>query len=152
MSRISTLNDLLSQYDRIAICGGPGTGKSTIANWCVKDRAIIATDDYRHLEWADVPSAVAEACSLHSKFCVEGVQVARTLRRGLQVDAVLYLDVCMAPERRRASMEKAIDTVFREFRQLNRTIPVYSPDRISPPIVPGHVSVPESVSPRYGRS
>lgn len=151
MSRIATLNDLLSQYDRIAICGGPATGKTTIATWCTKDRPLLHTDDFMHLEWAEVPQAVIDQCSHHPRFVVEGVQVARALRKGLQVDAVLYLDVCMAPERRNSSMAKAVNTVFTEYRQLNRTIPVYSPDRISPPIVPGHVSVPESVSPRYSR-
>lgn len=152
MSRIKTLNDLLSKYDRIAVCGGPKVGKTTIATWCTKDRPLLHTDDLMHLEWADVPAAVIEQCSHHSQFVVEGVQVARALRKGLQVDAVLYLDTCMVPERRNSSMAKAINTVFTEYRQLNRTIPVFSPDRVSPPIVPGHVSVPESVSPRYGRS
>lgn len=150
MSRIRFLTSILYQYDRIAICGGPGTGKTTLATWCTKDRPLLHTDDLMHLPWSDVPAAVIEQCSHHGRFVVEGVQVARALRKGLQVDAVLYLDTCMAPERRQGRMAKAIGTIFGEWRQNNRAVPVYSPDRISPPVAPGHVSVPESVSPRYG--
>lgn len=149
MSRIATLNDLLSRYDRIAICGGPRTGKTTVAEWCTKDRPLLHTDDLMHLPWADVPQAVIDQCSHHPRFVCEGVQTARALRKGLQVDAVLYLDTCMVPERRNGAMAKSVNTIFTEWRITHRSIPVYSPDRISPPVVPSR-SV-ESVSPRYSR-
>jgi tRNA A37 threonylcarbamoyladenosine biosynthesis protein TsaE len=126
MTRLERLAQLLREHKRIAIVGGPGTGKTTLAA-NVSDRRVLHTDDYVHRPWASVPDDVIRACEGLESFVVEGVQVARSLRRGLKVDAVIYLDAMHGAGSQ--SMAKAVDTVFRDWRSKDRLTPVFSPDR-----------------------
>lgn len=50
---MTELADILSQFRRVAIAGGPRTGKTTLAA-AVTDRRVIATDDYMGKPWADI--------------------------------------------------------------------------------------------------
>lgn len=87
---------LLSQYARIAIVGGPDTGKSTLAA-VATDREVISSDDWlpgqrRHnpaLDWSAQSLDMVRVCSRLSRFVFEGVRAAHALRKGLQVDAVV---------------------------------------------------------------
>lgn len=127
-SRLSVLRTLQSHHARIAIVGGPRTGKSTLAG-LVEDRPVIRTDNFRHIEWSQVPAAIIERCKGLERFIIEGVQAARALRSGLVVDAVIYLDsaACERTDNHR-NMAKGIESIFREWRDRNRLVHVVSPD------------------------
>lgn len=82
---------VLAAHKRVAIVGPPRTGKSTLASQ-VKDRPVIATDDTKRHPWADQPGITIKRAEGHERCVIEGVQVARALRKGLQVDAIVVLD------------------------------------------------------------
>jgi hypothetical protein len=106
--------------------GGPKTGKTTLANR-VDDRLVFHTDDYRHLPWSDVPHAIIRDLAGKDTFILEGVQVPRTLRKGLSVDAIVYMTRPKVRDRRprQSSMDKAVRTVFDEWRSTNPGVPVF---------------------------
>lgn len=81
--------DSVKKFDRVAIVGPPKSGKTTIANK-IKDRFVLCTDDFMGEAWEDVPDFVINALKDKKRFVVEGVQVARALRKGLDVDVVYY--------------------------------------------------------------
>lgn len=111
---------LLDQHARIAVCGGPRTGKSTLVS-LVTDRHVEGTDDYIGMAWEDVPQSLIEKLSGVERFVVEGVMVPRALRRGLQVDCVVWLETFQtATLPGHVSMLKGIRTVFAEWRRNNR--------------------------------
>ena len=128
MPRETLLADLLSKYDKIAICGGPATGKSYLSR-PVTDRPVIHTDDYKGKDWADTPTKTMAALDGMPRFLVEGVHASHCLRRGLKVDAVIFLDDIKDVSRERPATTKAVNTVFNDWRAHNRTTPVHSPDR-----------------------
>lgn len=119
--------EALARYPRIAIAGGPKVGKSTLTKQ-ITDRPIIHTDDTMHQAWEDQPFIAIERCKPHLRFVVEGVQVPRALRKGLEVDAVLWLDhAFVALNARQVGMAKAVLTVFVGWRAANRHIPIVVP-------------------------
>ncbi len=127
-ARTDALAKLLDEYARIAIVGGPRTGKSVLADQ-VDDRPVIHTDAFSYLGWPDIPSAIITRCTPLGRFVVEGVQSARALRSGLVVDAVLYLDTPrMEQSKGHRGMSKGVATVFQEWRAANLSIHVVSPD------------------------
>jgi len=85
----------------------------------VGDRPVIQADDWKAETWEAQPGRILAACGeAGERFVVEGTQVARALRKGLQVDAVLVLE---RPKReltsRQAAMGKGADTILTEWRQ-----------------------------------
>lgn len=112
-------DELLRKYNRLAIAGGPHVGKTTLAR-LVTDRPVVHTDDLMHLDWDTVPPAIIVACATHERFVVEGVQVPRALRKGLTVDAVVWLDRPHTPlSKGQAAMSKGVLNVFCQWRALN---------------------------------
>lgn len=115
------------QHKRIAIAGGPRTGKTTLAK-LFDDREKLSTDDLMDLPWGDVPQEIIKKLEKSGSFVVEGVQVPRALRKGLKVDCVVWLDqpkVAQTPKQ--ASMSKAVKTVFDEWRGGDSETPVETP-------------------------
>jgi hypothetical protein len=120
---VSILNEwaldvLLSRHARVAVVGGPGMGKTSLVSK-VGDRPLIRADDWKAEAWEAQPDRIRAAClTAGERFVVEGAQVARALRRGLEVDAVLVLE---RPKRelteRQAAMGKGVGTVLAEWRQ-----------------------------------
>lgn len=86
----------LKLYDRIAIIGRPGVGKSwlsfAIASYLNDSRKIVQTDDYLGHKFIDVPDVINTDLAGVSKFIIEGVQAMRCIKYGLPVDLVVYLD------------------------------------------------------------
>lgn len=85
-----------AQHRRIAIAGGPNTGKSTLANIATRHE-VIHTDDFMHLEWTDVPWVLLGRIFKREDFIIEGVQVGRVLRKAqelriIPVTACVILD------------------------------------------------------------
>jgi hypothetical protein len=93
-------------------------GKTSLVSK-VSDRPLIRADDWKAEAWDTQPDRIRAACAAAgARFLVEGAQVARALRRGLVVDAVLVLE---RPKRelteRQAAMGKGIGSVLAEWRQ-----------------------------------
>lgn len=119
MNRKAWFADVLRRYNRIAIVGGPRAGKTTLAR--LADRHVIHTDDYRTRSWEAVPHAViadirdleADSLSRGNRWIIEGVQVARALRKGLEVDVVLVLNEPLEDlTTRQEGMRKGVMTVL----------------------------------------
>ena len=119
------LRNVLAAYKRIAITGAPRTGKTTITQQ-VTDRPVIHTDDWMREPWTDVPLLVKAACEQEPEaFVVEGVQVPRTLRKGLEVDAVVYLTTPQVPQTQlQINMGKAVGTVLSEWAATHPNVPI----------------------------
>jgi broad-specificity NMP kinase len=115
---------------RVAIAGGPRTGKTTLAlaTEHADGRPVIHTDDLLEdgFDWSEISEEVVRRCRDHERFIVEGTRVAHALRKGLAVDVVIYL---RAPKAETTSgqdvMAKSIRTVFDEWkRKAGRRVPV----------------------------
>lgn len=126
---------------RIAITGGPRTGKTTLASRLCIDVAVEAgianpkhrglgereivhhTDDLIDLGWSEASQAAAALLDAPGPWIVEGVAVSRALRKWREqhpgqpppVDRVIYLTEPhepLTPGQR--SMSKGVETVHRE--------------------------------------
>lgn len=67
---------------RIAITGGPLTGKTTLAP--TLGSPVIHGDDFMHLGWSQSSQALAHAMRDPGPWVAEGVQVPRALRKMLE--------------------------------------------------------------------
>ncbi len=125
------LAELLSKHSRVAIAGGPRTGKTTLSAR-ITDRPVSHTDDFMKEPWERVPHLVIAMLRDLPAFVVEGVQVPRTLRKGLEVDAVIWLDSPVTDQTsKQRTMSAACRTVFQEWREKNYLRPIYYPPPLS---------------------
>lgn len=122
--------DVLKKYNRVAVTGAPRCGKSTLVR-LVKDRPVVGTDDYRNRSWAAVPHAViADVLDLvHDKetpkFVIEGVQVPRALRKGLEVDCVVVLMEPLAEQTpRQIALGKGLMTTLADWFKDHKNVPM----------------------------
>lgn len=127
MNRKAWFADVLRRYNRIAIVGGPRAGKTTLAR--LADRHVIHTDDYRTRTWEAVPHAViADVLDLAQyghRWIVEGVQVARALRKGLEVQVVIVLNEPLNElTPRQEGMRKGVMTVLADWYKDHKNVPV----------------------------
>ena len=94
LDQLATLRHVvtaLDVYPRIALCGGPQVGKTTLAKQF--DRPRIHSDDTKPYGWDQVPYEIIARCQQAGpKFVCEGVQVVRALRKGLEVDCAVWID------------------------------------------------------------
>lgn len=126
MKDTKCLGGVLERHKRIAIAGGPLTGKTSLAAE-VTDRPVFHTDEYMDLPWSDQPLKWLDRLRDLPSFVLEGVQVPRTLRKGLVVDAVIWLDTpkeILTPGQ--ARMAKAVATVYREWKATHSEVPEYT--------------------------
>lgn len=108
-------------------------GKTTLSKK-VKDRPVIGTDDYQGMPWELIPQRMLADVSAKPSFVIEGVMVARMLRKahklGLPcpVDAVVYLTRPKVQNRKpgQIAMAKGVETVFEQWRLSNQDVPVFA--------------------------
>jgi hypothetical protein len=115
------LQQALYRHWRVAVVGGPGCGKTTAVAKCVihelSTRKILHTDDFKSLPWSDQPLKIIEWADKNHSFLIEGIQVARALRKGLQVDFVYAMfnpKMDLTPGQ--TSLLKGVRTIFDEWR------------------------------------
>lgn len=74
----------LSTYDRIVICGPADTGKSTLSKQF--RGPVVHTDDYIDtVPFEDVPQVVFSRIAGLRRYCIEGVQGGRVLRKAAKL-------------------------------------------------------------------
>lgn len=108
--------DKLRAYARIGVIGPPKAGKTTLSATLgdALDLPIIHSDDWQHLPWSDQSAALAAHCASPDRYLVEGVAVARALRKGLQVDCLIYLQTPLIPlTPGQASLGKGLATIVK---------------------------------------
>lgn len=116
---------ICAQYKRVAIAGGPRCGKSTLSV-TVTDRPVIGTDDYKGIPWEVIPERMIADVIGKDTFVIEGVMVARALRRGLIVDAVVYMTLPKVKQLPgQVAMTKGVLTIFKQWRTQNMGIPLF---------------------------
>lgn len=107
---------LLAQYPRIGIAGAPRTGKTTLSQQAATRRKVIGTDAYQDMEWSEIPHRMIADVAGLNMFLIEGVMVGRALRKGLELDALVYLDQPMvAQSSGQQAMGKGINTILRDW-------------------------------------
>ena len=109
---------------RIAIVGGPRTGKSTLAAKLSRDTGLplIASDDYKDLDWSEASQHVADLLTKNEPAIVEGVAVPRALRKMLAarpeerpIDKLIVLEAPKVPRSNgQKAMSKGVHTVLDE--------------------------------------
>jgi hypothetical protein len=131
------METIRSRYARIALAGGPRSGKSSLAPRL--GRPIIHTDDYIGLGWSEASSKVAEdANARHGPLVIEGVAVPRALRKGMKVDVVVWLPRAWEPlSAAQQAMAKGCRTVLDEWARAHPHTPLITievPDVRAAPI------------------
>lgn len=124
---IGRLRAFLDGFDRVAITGAPSTGKTTLSlKLDDGKRKIFHNDDYKHLDWSEASEHIAKEVNAHKGRCiVEGVTVPRSLRKGMKVDLVLWMDRPWKDQKAgQVAMGKGMRTVLSEWRLKNTHIPV----------------------------
>lgn len=108
---------------RVAIIGGPRTGKTTLAKEMHRDTGWVLrqTDDLVSLGWSEASQYAADHYFRGSELIVEGVAVPRALRKWLEanpqgapVDRVVTLWEEKVPRTKgQETMAKGVETVWR---------------------------------------
>ena len=98
--------DVLRQHKRIAVVGGPVTGKSMLTDE-VTDRPVIHSDEIPHenISWSEHSHRVKEKAEKEESFVVAGVAADRAVRKGLQVDAIVH---CTEPRTKYKSGQRIL--------------------------------------------
>ena len=116
---------VFERYARVVVVGGPAAGKSTMT--ASLQRPVIHTDGYMDVPWEHVPNLlIAAANASGHRWCMEGVQTARALRKGLECDAVILIKGWVRPlTTRQIGMHKAIRTVLADWLATDPAVPVH---------------------------
>lgn len=129
---IRWFTDALVRYPRVAIVGAPRTGKSTLLSGVV-DRPTYGSDELNAtgVSWEEAPAAlIAKAAELGPRWVMEGVQLARALRKGLVADAVVLMGRPKVVQTfGQATMGKGIMTVLGDWRRtIGQDVPLIHED------------------------
>jgi hypothetical protein len=110
------------ELPRVAIAGVPHSGKTTLAVLHAGRRPLVHTDDSIDREgWSERSSSLVRELGGLDSFVVEGMRVPHALRKGLEVDAVIWLPRSWDKlEPGQESMGKGALTVFNEWRRADR--------------------------------
>lgn len=109
---------------RVAIAGGPRTGKTTYGRALAAALGVplVSTDDHMASSWEAVPDEVVAVLSALPEFVLEGVQAGRVLRRWYRadpsapaLDVVVVLDAPLVPRTpRQEAMARGCASVLRD--------------------------------------
>lgn len=132
---------MAEQSMKIAICGGPRTGKTTFAKRLGAELGlrVVSTDQFIKFAWDVVPDMVIAELAPLSGWILEGVQAARVLRRWFNsppsvekpsLHGVYWLEKSFSDlSDGQRSLGKGVATVFADVRPILRKLGV--------PIFPG---------------
>jgi len=120
---------LLEVYPRIALTGVVNSGKTLLLEEGgpgTPPREVVHTDQLKRSDWPSIPLKICSELSGKESFIVAGTQVPRCLRKGLEVDAVVWLDsprTFLSP--RQQAFGKGIRQIMHKWRHQHPEIPVY---------------------------
>ena len=120
------LEDVLKKYKRVAVVGGPVTGKSIVTEQ-VSDRPTFHSDDFNRdaLGWSGQSEALKEAAASSETFIVAGCAADRAVRKGLEVDAIIHCTEFQnhLPTDGQATLKRQID---KRTRELAKNTPTFT--------------------------
>lgn len=124
---IEHLGDCFAQWPCIAITGGPGTGKTTVAREAAEryGRPVRHTDDLIvDFDWSQASDHASRWFDEPGPWIIEGVAVPRALRKWLAAHPgkplnimVIYLQQVLQPQtitKGREIMARGVATVWQE--------------------------------------
>jgi hypothetical protein len=118
---------ILDGHKRVALTGVVNSGKSLLLDYAdLAGRKVVHTDDLRETPFEEKPARIQEELEGEDEFIVAGMQVPRALRKGLEVDCVVWLNL---PRKRlttrQAGFSKGARTILDKWRRENQDIPVF---------------------------
>jgi hypothetical protein len=120
---------LVEVYPRIALTGVVNSGKTLLleeGGRGTPPKEVIHTDVLSRKDWATIPSKICSLVTGKESFILAGTQVPRCLRKGLEVDAVVWLNTSRTGlDRRQEGFGKGIRKIMHAWRHRHPEIPVY---------------------------
>lgn len=119
---------ILERYDRVALTGVVKGGKSLLLDNVKPGRRVFHTDELHRkgLEFKDYPDHVLEALQGVPRFVVAGMQVPRILRKGLEVDVLVWVNTPRESLTvKQGGFSKGARTIMHKWRRANPEVPVY---------------------------
>lgn len=120
--------EILGRFDRVAVTGVVKGGKSLLLENTDPKRRVFHTDELHRkgLEFKDYPGHVLEALGGVQRFVVAGMQVPRVLRKGLEVDALVWVNTSRESlTAKQSGFSKGARTIMHKWRRENPEVPVY---------------------------
>ncbi len=125
MLNVIDISPKLAEFRRVLLCGGPRTGKSTLAVRLGERHNIpvkFGDSLVGHMEWSDASKEVASWIDNSQEWIIEGVVAVRALRKWLAAHPDEYLDAAIVyfrdhiqvPTDKQISMAKGIRTIWKE--------------------------------------
>ncbi len=124
----SGFQDLLDEFPRVALAGVVRSGKSLLLDGVFQERLFFHTDSLQRagLAFREYPAVVLELLGRVSRFVVAGMQVPRILRKGLEVDVVVWLNTPLGSlTPKQLSFSKGARTIFHTWRRAHPEVPAY---------------------------
>ena len=121
--------ELVAAYSRIALTGVVNSGKTLLleeGGRGTPPKEVVHTDQLKRSDWPSIPSKICSMTSGKDSIIVVGTQVPRCLRKGLEVDAVVWLNTSRTGlDRRQEGFGKGIRKIMHAWRHQHPEIPVY---------------------------
>lgn len=123
---------------RIAICGAPRCGLSTLAEHLSKqhDLPVVHASDFREISWDKIPDAIIDTLKGKERWILEGFQTGRVLRRWLNMQggapplaSVYWLEKALSTRTdSQESLARGVATVFESVRPLlhKKGVPIFT--------------------------
>ena len=124
------LQGVIQRHQRVAVVGGPVTGKSVLTDYALSTgKKVIHSDDFKfatnNTPWSKQSNIVKDACCATDSFVVAGIVADRAVRKGLEVDCiVLSTDPRQKLKPGQKTLKKQIES--RAYKlALDKGIPLY---------------------------
>ncbi len=119
---------VIDEFPRVVLSGVVGSGKTLLLeNVETGDRKVVHTDSFSHVEWSEKWPKIRAALEGHTSFVLAGVLAPHLLHKGLEVDAVCWLNGTRQRglTTRQIGIGKGSRTLMHRWRHKHPEIPVY---------------------------
>lgn len=124
------LRDVITRHNRVAVVGGPVTGKSVLTDYAHSvGKTVFHSDDFQFthqgVPWSEQSERLRDAVIGRDRFVVAGIVADRAVRKGLEVDAiVLSEDSRKGLSKGQRTLKKQIEKRARQIAD-DKGIPLY---------------------------